>query len=282
VSGAADPPLSAAGARLLTTPAGRRAAGRFVVEGPHAVAAAAERGLLLQVFATAAAAGRHPELLAAAPATVVSERTLGGLTGSRRPQGIVGVAALLTRGLDAWPAGPRSPVLVAVLVSAADPGNAGTVVRVADAAGADAVVFAASAGQPGVDPHNDKCVRASAGSVFHLPLLTADAPAAVTALRGRGLQVLAAAPDGERDLLGAGAGDWLRRPSAWLLGNEAHGLGAELAAAADARVRIPIYGGAQSLNLATAATLCLYASAQAQRGRADPPATARAERTEPG
>ena len=133
-------------------------------------------------------------------------------------------------------------------------------IRCADAAGADGVVLAGDS----VDPYNPKTVRASAGSLFHLPVSqTPDPYAAVRAAQDAGLQVLAADGGGEVDL--HDAGDLLRAPTAWLFGNEAHGLPAELAAAADHRVRIPIHGRAESLNLSTAAALCLYESARVQR-----------------
>jgi TrmH family RNA methyltransferase len=135
------------------------------------------------------------------------------------------------------------------------------VVRTADAAGADAVVLAGSS----VDPWNPKTVRASVGSIFRLPVaVEPDAAAVVRALQDAGLTVLAAAGDGEVDLFDAG--ELLDGPTAWLFGNEAHGLPADLAALADHRVRIPIRGGAESLNLSTAAALCLYESARRTSG----------------
>jgi TrmH family RNA methyltransferase len=107
-------------------------------------------------------------------------------------------------------------------------------------------------------------VRASVGSIFHLPIVVEPDPlVAVHALREAGLGILAADGAGELDLYDAG--EQLARATAWLFGNEAWGLPAELAGAADHRVRIPIHGRAESLNLATAAALCLYASARAQR-----------------
>src|SRR5690606_32906171 len=148
-----------------------------------------------------------------------------------------------------------------------DPGNAGTVVRAADAAGADAVVLAGES----VDVHNPKVVRSTAGSLFHLPVVTGVSLAdALAALRGAGLPVLAADGAGDLDLDDlldvAGADDASRpavdlaAPTAWVFGNEAWGLPVEDRALADAVVRVPIRGRAESLNLATAATVCLYAS----------------------
>jgi TrmH family RNA methyltransferase len=136
------------------------------------------------------------------------------------------------------------------------------VIRTADAAGADGVVLAGSS----VDAYNPKTVRASVGSLFHLPVVVEpDVAAAVAAARAAGLTVLAADGEGETSL--DDAGDLLGRRTAWLFGNEAWGLPPEVAALADHRIRIPIHGRAESLNLSTAAALCLYASASAHRSR---------------
>jgi len=155
-----------------------------------------------------------------------------------------------------------APTLVAVCAGIADPGNAGTIVRVADAAGADAVVLAGDT----VDPHNGKAVRASTGSVFHLPLARdRDTAAVLAACRAVGLTLLVADGHGELDLHGPATADVLARPVAWIFGGEAHGVPADVAAAADHRVRVPIHGRAESLNLATAAAICLYATVAARR-----------------
>jgi TrmH family RNA methyltransferase len=151
------------------------------------------------------------------------------------------------------------PRLVTVLCRVADPGNAGTVIRTSDAAGAAAVALTRGS----VDPYAGKCVRATAGSLFHLPVITGvTAAPTVNALREAGLTVLAATLDG--DDLDALTDDELQRPTAWVFGSEAHGLDTALESAADRRVRVPIHGGAESLNLAAAAAVCLYASARAQ------------------
>lgn len=219
---------------------------------------------MVELFATERAAERHPDLTEAAGErlTLVTERAAAGLSETATPQGLVAVCRALpvpvTRAL-------RDARLVAILAGVSDPGNAGTVVRVADAAGADAVVFAGET----VDPHNGKCVRASAGSVFHLPLaVVPDAGSVVAACRDAGLQVLAADGATGRDLDAATDAALLDAPTAWLFGSEAHGLPADLLAAADAAVAVPLHGRAESLNLAAAAAVCLYASARAQRSGA--------------
>ncbi|MCM0679025.1 RNA methyltransferase, partial [Micromonospora phytophila] len=155
-----------------------------------------------------------------------------------------------------------APRLMAVLAEILDPGNAGTVLRTADAAGAGAVVFAGDA----VDPYNGKCVRASAGSLFHVDVVRAPDPLdVVAALRAAGLTVLATTGYGDSDLDDLADSGRLAAPTAWLFGSEAHGLPEQLTEAADARVRVPLHGRAESLNLAAAAAVCLYASARAQR-----------------
>ena len=156
----------------------------------------------------------------------------------------------------------RSPRLVVVCDQIRDPGNLGTVIRCADAFGADAVLITGDS----VDLYNGKTVRASTGSLFHLPITVgADLGEAVDVARAAGLQVLGAdgaAADRTIDQLGA-AGE-LTRPTMWVLGNEAWGLPADRAALLDGLVALPMYGRAESLNLSTAAAVFLYASATAQ------------------
>ena len=218
---------------------------------------------VVEVFATPAATDEHADLAASgARWTLVDERALASLSDSVTPAGLVAVCRFLDVPLESLALGePPPPRLLAVCADIRDPGNAGTVLRTADAAGADGVVLAGSS----VDAYHPRTVRASVGSLFHLPLVIEPDPlAAVRAAREAGLVVLAADGAGEVDLYDAD--EQLARPTAWLFGNEAWGLPAELAAAADHRVRIPIHGRAESLNLATAAALCLYASARVHRG----------------
>ena len=244
-------------ARKLHRRAERVASGRFLAEGVQAVREALGAVAVHELFVTDEAAARHPELIAAAPrVSRVTERAAAALSETVTPQGIVAVCDTVDVGLTTALDG--QPRLVAVLVEVSDPGNAGTVIRTADAAGADAVLLAGNA----VDPHNGKCVRASAGSLFHLPIAThRGVPETIEACRAAGLRVLAATAAGRYDLGEAP----LARPTAWLFGSEAHGLDEVTLAAADDTVRVPILGRAESLNLATAATVCLYATAWQQR-----------------
>jgi TrmH family RNA methyltransferase len=246
-------------ARRLQRRRDRDQTGRFLAEGPQAVRSALAAGVVLELFGTDAALSRHADLAAQAPVvSPVDEPGLAALAETVAPQGLVAVCEQIDVPLaEALSKGPR---LVAVAVEIRDPGNAGTVLRTADAAGAGAVIFAGDA----VDPYNGKCVRASAGSLFHVDVVRSPL-AVVDQLRDFGLRVLATTGSGDAgldDLLDDGS---LAAPTAWLFGSEAHGLPDELLKAADKRVRVPIYGGAESLNLAAAAAVCLYASARAQR-----------------
>lgn len=222
---------------------------------------------VVEMFATTEALQRHPEFTDAATAAgarviPATRQALQRLTDTVTPQGVVAVCRYVDVPLPEALTAP--PKLVAVLAEISDPGNAGAVLRSADAAGAGAVWFT----DRSVDPYNGKCVRASAGSLFHLPLVRGgDVPAGLDELRAAGLTVLAADARGEADLDDLADSGALAAPTAWLFGSEAHGLSAELAAAADARVRVPIHGHAESLNLAAAAVVCLYASAKAHRAR---------------
>jgi RNA methyltransferase, TrmH family len=259
-------------ARRLHRRRDRDKSGLFLAEGPQAVREALNTpDAARELFGTRAALKRHPDLVAAAEAagvaiSVVTDQAIAALADTVVPQGVVAVchqrAVRLSDALD------RRPRLVAALAEIRDPGNAGTVLRTADAAGAGAVVFAGDA----VDPYNGKCVRASAGSIFHVDLVRGDDPyAVVAALRAAGIAVLAASGHGDTDLDDLADTGGLARPTAWLFGSEAHGLPDALAAAADARVRVPMHGRAESLNLAAAAAVCLYASAKAQRSLSDTP-----------
>jgi len=197
----------------------------------------------------------------------VTDAGLASLADTVTPQGLVALGSHLDVPLELALAPP--PHLVAVLAAVRDPGNAGTVLRTADAAGAGAVVLPAGS----VDPYNGKCVRASAGSLFHLPVVRGGDPVGVLdALRAAGLHVLAATGSGADDLDDLVDDGVLAAPTAWVFGNEAQGLPGEVLAAADARVRVPMHGAAESLNLAAAAAVCLYATARAQRAVRSRPA----------
>jgi RNA methyltransferase, TrmH family len=195
---------------------------------------------------------------AGADVQLVSGEVMSELAQTVTPQGLLAVCDFVDVPLTALE--NRTMRLAALLANVRDPGNAGTVLRTADAAGADAVVFADAS----VDPYNGKCVRASAGSLFHLPVVAGARLAdAVGALKDAGLRIVAADGRSGTTLDDPDTREALRAPTAWLFGNEAWGLPPELLALADQSVAVPIYGRAESLNLAAAAAVCLYASASA-------------------
>jgi len=230
----------------------------FLAEGWKSVAeAAAVDDCLVEVFATDEAADAHTELLGAldVPVRRVEDRAAQALSGAVSAQGLVAVCKFVDVPVSAALGSGSGTVVICADVR--DPGNLGTIIRTADAAGAHAVVVAGNS----VDLYNDKTVRATVGSLFHVRVaVSADPLEALQAARGAGYRVLAADGAGEVDLFAAGS--LLETPVAWLFGNEAWGLPTDLAAAADARVSIPIYGRAESLNLSTAAAVCLYATAR--------------------
>ena len=248
---------------------------RFLVEGPRGVGEAVRHAAahVHDLYLTPEAADRHADILSRAAGLythTVTPRVMAAM--SADAQGVLAVVA--TTALAAGPqpqedgagageglaerlAGAR---LVAVLAEAQDPGNAGTIIRTADAAGADAVVLVRGS----VDATNPKVVRSTAGSLFHLPVLTgAGLGEVLEALDGAGLAVLAADGSGPVGLFDAD--ELLARPCAWLFGNEARGLAPEALERAEAVVSVPVLGAAESLNVAAAAAVCLYASVRAQR-----------------
>jgi TrmH family RNA methyltransferase len=248
-------------ARKLTRRSGRDDAGLFLAEGRQAVAEAlTDPDGVREVFATEAAASAHRELLAstAVPVRLVTDKAAAGLSETVTPQGLVAVCAL--RDVPASRLTEAPPRLAVALAELADPGNAGTVLRTADACGAGAVIFGAGS----ADPYGGKAVRASAGSLFHVDVVRgAPLEPLIGELQGAGVTVLAADGGGEAAL--DGLGPQLSGRVLWLFGNEARGVPAELAALADARVRIPMRGRAESLNLAAAAAICLYTTQLAHR-----------------
>ena len=250
-------------ARKLMRRSGRDDAGLFLAEGRQAVnEALADPACVREVFATEAAAVAHSDLLASAsvPVRIVTDKAAAGLSETVTPQGLIAVCAL--RPIPAAELVASPPRMSVALAELADPGNAGTVLRTADACGAGAVVFGAGS----ADPFGGKAVRASAGSLFHVDVVRgADLATLLPALRNAGVTVLAADGGGEAALDEVAADGRLSAgPVLWLFGNEARGVPAELAALADARVRIPMRGRAESLNLAAAAAICLFTTQLAQ------------------
>nr|WP_246046123.1 RNA methyltransferase [Rarobacter faecitabidus] len=246
---------------------------RFLVEGPQAVRELVRYATddVLDLYLTAAAAERYADIADAADlAGVYVHQVSDEVSRAMSPdaQGILAVAERtrysmasdVALGLLADVA--RDGALIAILSQVRDPGNAGAVIRACDAAGADAVVLTDSS----VEITNPKVVRSTAGSMFHLPVLGGvDLIEAVDVVRAAGLQVLAADASGSTLAQFDGEGGRLARRTTWIFGNEAWGFTPDQLALVDEPVAVPIFGRAESLNLATAAAVCLYASALARR-----------------
>ncbi|QRP61094.1 TrmH family RNA methyltransferase [Corynebacterium minutissimum] len=246
-------------AAKLHRAANRRKADRFIIEGENAVDAAVSTGAATDVFVTEKAAERFAHIVTTCSymdvyVHPITDKAAKHLSDTATSTGLFAVCRPVL-----WTPGKilaGKPKLVSVPVLTSEPGNAGTLIRTSDAMGADGVIFAGET----VDPLGCKVARASAGSLFHIPVARdPNIKDVLGKLRASGMQVLATAADGEVDLADAD----LSQPTAWLFGNEAHGLG-DLKDEADMRVRIPILGRAESLNLATAASICLYESAKQQ------------------
>lgn len=246
-------------AAKLHRAANRRKVDRFIIEGENAVDAAVSTGAATDVFVTEKAAERFAHIVTTCSymdvyVHPITDKAAKHLSDTATSTGLFAVCRPVL-----WTAGKilaGKPKLVSVPVLTSEPGNAGTLIRTSDAMGADGVIFAGET----VDPLGCKVARASAGSLFHIPVARdPNIKDVLGKLRASGMQVLATAADGEVDLADAD----LSQPTAWLFGNEAHGLG-DLKDEADMRVRIPILGRAESLNLATAASICLYESAKQQ------------------
>lgn len=247
--------------RALSRRSVRERTGRFLVEGPQSVREVVHHHpeRVVDVYLTVQARSRHADIVEAATRAElylheVSDEVLAAMCDTPTPQGLAAVCTTTRTTLDEVLA--AQPRLLVLLTNVRDPGNAGTVIRGADAAGADAVLVSDAS----VDVHSPKVVRSTAGSLFHLPLVTGlPVEETVARLRAAGLRVLAA--DGAGQVLLPDVD--LAPPHAWVMGNEAWGLAPEVRDLCDEVVRVPIYGRAESLNLAMAATVCLYASAAA-------------------
>ncbi|MGV8876210.1 MAG: TrmH family RNA methyltransferase [Rhodoglobus sp.] len=244
----------------------RSETGLFLLEGPLAVSEALNfrPELLVEVYATPTALERHTDLARAADEAdieieFVSEQVLETMADTVTPQGVIAVCRQFPTSIKELLLG--EPKLIAILEEVRDPGNAGTIIRAADAAGADGVIFTGRS----VDLYNPKVVRATTGSLFHLPVaIGGDLESVLERVRGADLRIVAADIKGA-DLLKARNDGELKHPTAWLFGNEARGLTEEHYALADSVISVPIYGHAESMNLATAASVCLYESAFAHR-----------------
>jgi RNA methyltransferase, TrmH family len=237
----------------------RRARGCHLAEGPNAVGEALDAGVVLELFTTEQEAGTL-EVPVGVPVRVVADHVMDRLAEASTPQGLVAVARTTTVALQQV----IGRGLLVVLHEVADPGNAGTIVRTADAVGAAAVV--ATSGT--VDLFSPKAIRAAVGSTYHLPVVVAvDLEEVARACREVGQPLLGLDAEGEASVF-----DLETRPAplGLVLGNEAHGLPETAAALLDGAVAIPRWGRAESLNVGAAAAVSLYAAARGTRTTVDP------------
>ncbi len=237
--------------RQLNQKKGRREQGLFLAEGPHLVEEALKSGAAIALVVVEEGREQAFEALLknVEPARLmrVSRPVMEAICETRTPQGILAVTPLL---LKPWQE-DRKTGLMLILDNLQDPGNMGTIIRTADAAGADGVLVSADS----VDVHNPKCVRSTMGSLFHLPLWSCEnLPAAIRAMTDSGWAVLCGDLKGEdffhRCLDG--------RRQALIIGNEAAGVRDEVAQAASHRYRLAMAGRAESLNAAVAAGIMVY------------------------
>lgn len=252
--------------RKLAQKTERNEQGLFVLEGPQAVREALQDrpDLITDLFATPTAMEKHRDLADLADAAGLeivwaTEEVVDAMSDTRTPQGVVAVARQFPTALKNM--FDDELRLVVILEEVRDPGNLGTIIRVADAAGADAIILTGRT----VDLYNPKVVRSTTGSLFHIPVaVDADFTDASLRVKQAGMRLVAADIAGE-DLLTAREAGKLAQPTAWVFGNEARGLSDEILTQCDASIAVPNYGRAESMNLATAASVCLYESAFAQR-----------------
>lgn len=249
--------------RSLSRRSARERTGRFVVDGPQGVREAIRYAAARvdDLYVTTEAAGRHADLVDSALNAGIrvhetDEAVLAAMSDTESPQGLLAVVAAESHTLDDVLA--RQPRLLVLLTNVRDPGNAGTVIRGADAFGADAVLMTDGS----VDVLAPKVVRSTVGSLFHLPVVTGlDTGATLDALARHGIRTFAADGVGQTLLPDVEVNE----PHAWVMGNEAWGLPAEIRNRCTDVVRVPIHARVESLNLATAATICLATSAGATR-----------------
>lgn len=251
-----------AAVKRLHSSRGRRDSHLFLAEGPQSVREALSRpGVVDEVFLSVTATPACRELADSSEAvTLVSDEVLAAMGETQVPQGIIAVCNWIDRPIDEVLKAGVS--MVVVVDGVGDPGNLGTIIRTAHAAGADGLVLT----QDSVDPHNGKCVRSTAGSLFHLPIaLGADAEQIASLSAFAGISLAATAANGDVGLYELVSRN-NRPPLAWILGSEAHGVSPELRAVSDVTVSIPMFGGAESLNVGSAAAICLYSDAAARHG----------------
>lgn len=246
-----------------------RHAGRFLIEGPHLVETALRAGASISeafVSKSLASDAQGRSMVRTLSRTIpmlfeVADEIMKRLADTETPQGVVAVAVMALPLLEDLTTGDNPLIVVADGVQ--DPGNLGTIIRTSDAAGARAVILL-----PGTcDAFSPKVVRATAGSIFHIPVTEAEKDSLLAWLRKNKIAMACTAADGELSLFDAD----LSGPLALVFGNEAHGVSPQIRKSADLSVRIPIVGKAESLNVASSVAVCLYEAVRQREGRQEGP-----------
>jgi len=255
--------------RALHSRAGRRKARAFLVEGPQAVRAALDSGVVVhEIYVDHDALSSFPDVVDRAeqeqiPLTTAEPHVIAAMGETDHPQGVLAVCSLLDSSRLAEVLAIEAPVVI--LDRVADPGNVGTIIRTAEAVGAAGVILTPEC----ADIHGGKVVRATTGSLFRVPVVP-DVPMAdvIAAVRAEGRALAVAMGAGEESLFEAVDSRMVCPRTCYVIGSEAHGVGEEAVAAADVTVRIPMAPGAESLNAAVSAAVILYVLAHGARSGA--------------
>lgn len=228
----------------------------FLIEGPHLIEMALNADTpLSEVFFTEAFSRKKEGQRILSELSMhsnniyeVTDQVFHKLTETETPQGIIAVAAYRPLSLNGLPLN-ENPLLI-VSDGIQDPGNLGTIIRTADAVGADAVIILSGT----CDVYMSKTIRATAGSIFNLPVVNAASDDFLDWLHSHNIKLAVTATDAQKTVFDAE----LQKPVAFVFGNEAHGVREAVKKAADMVLSVPILGKAESLNVATSAAVCLY------------------------
>lgn len=233
--------------KKLQTKKGRTRSGKFLIEGPHLVEEAMKSGVEIDEWIVQEGV-IHPIEKEADDRSlfVVTSGVMKEIAGTEHPQGLVCVCRKFTP--SSFTETPAGKYLL--IDGVQDPGNVGTIIRTADAAGMTAVIL----GKGSVDPFNDKVLRASQGSLFHLPVIEGDLHEWITDLKNQGVPVFGTSVDGGKHYAEAE----VQGNFALIVGNEGSGVDPELLESTDENLCIPIRGKAESLNVSVAAGILMF------------------------
>lgn len=228
----------------------------FIIEGPHLIEMAIASGHQIKevFFTNTFSAKKDGQRLIRQISKYtndifeITEHLLNKLTDTETPQGILAMASYAPKNLEDIRF--KSVPLIVIIDGVQEPGNLGTIIRTSDAAGADAVIILKGT----CDVFMQKTLRATAGSIFNMPIVHAEAGALLKWLASKGIRLSVTAVDGRTSMFDAD----LKNAVAFVFGNEAHGVSSQMKKNADFIFKIPIFGKAESLNVSTSAAVCLY------------------------